>query len=123
MRGEAIVTEALRHLNVPYVWGGDGPRGWDCSGMVQWLYSTVAGMTLPRVSQDQFFVGTPLRKDEIQPGDIVFFADTNGPGITHNGIAIGGDLFIHARDESSGTTITSLYDPLFLRHYAGARRP
>lgn len=123
VRGEAIVAEALRHLDVPYVWGGDGPKGWDCSGMVQWLYGTVAGVTLPRVSQDQFFSGTPLRRDEVQPGDIVFFADTDGPGITHNGIAIGGDLFIHARDESRGTTITSLYDPLFLRHYAGARRP
>ncbi len=122
-RGEAIVTEAMRHLDVPYVWGGDGPRGWDCSGMVQWLYGTVAGINLPRVSQDQFFVGTPLRRDEIQPGDIVFFADTDGPGITHNGIAIGGDLFIHARDESRGTTISSLYDPLFVLHYAGARRP
>jgi uncharacterized protein YraI len=122
-RGEAIVIEAMQHLGVPYVWGGDGPLGWDCSGMVQWLYATAAGIQLPRVSQDQFFAGTPLRMDEIQPGDIVFFADTDGPGITHNGIAIGGGLFIHARDESRGTTISSLYEPLWVTHYAGARRP
>ncbi|MFN8511676.1 MAG: C40 family peptidase [Chloroflexia bacterium] len=122
-RGEAIVMEAMQHLGTPYVWGGDGPLGWDCSGMVQWLYDTVAGIELPRVSQDQFFVGTPLRQDEIQPGDIVFFADTDGPGITHNGIAIGGGLFLHARDESRGTTISSLYEPLWVQHYAGARRP
>lgn len=71
--------------------------------------SNVAGIDLPRVSQDQFFVGTPLRgRDEVDPPvDIVFFADTDGPGITHNGIAIGGDLFIHARDESRGTTIAA----------------
>jgi uncharacterized protein YraI len=122
-RGEAIVVEAMQHLGVPYVWGGDGPRGWDCSGMIQWLYATVAGIALPRVSQDQFFAGTPLRQDEVQPGDIVFFADTDGPGITHNGIAIGGGLFIHARDESRGTTISSLYEQPWVQHYAGARRP
>jgi len=122
-RGEAIVAEAMRHMGVPYVWGGDGPLGWDCSGMIQWLYATVAGINLPRVSQDQFFVGTPLRLDEVQPGDIVFFADTDGPGITHNGIVIGGGLFIHARDESRGTTISSLYEPFWMTHYAGARRP
>jgi uncharacterized protein YraI len=122
-RGEAIVVTAMQYLGVPYVWGGDGPQGWDCSGMIQWLYATVAGIHLPRVSQDQFFVGTPLRPDEVQPGDIVFFADTDGPGITHNGIAIGGGLFIHARDESRGTTISSLYEPIWMQHYAGARRP
>ena len=123
VRGEAIVKEAMTHLGVPYVWGGDGPLGWDCSGMVQWLYAMVAGVSLPRVSQDQFFAGTPLRQDEVQPGDIVFFADTDGPGITHNGIAIGGGLFIHARDEARGTMISSLYEPLWVEHYAGARRP
>lgn len=58
--GEAIAAEALTHLDVPYVWGGDGPGGWDCSGMVQWLYAVVAGIDLPRVSQDQFLAGTPL---------------------------------------------------------------
>jgi uncharacterized protein YraI len=121
--GEAIATEALTHLDVPYVWGGDGPQGWDCSGMVQWLYAVVGGIDLPRVSQDQFFAGTPLGRDEIRPGDIVFFADTDGPGITHNGIAIGGGRFIHARDEARGTMISALDEPRFVEHYAGARRP
>lgn len=123
VRGEAIVAEALQYVGVPYIWGGASPSGWDCSGMIQWLYATVAGVWLPRVSQDQFYVGTPLRRDEIQPGDIIFFADTDGPGITHNGIAIGGGRFIHARDEASGTIISNLSDPLAVEHYAGARRP
>lgn len=123
VRGEAIAAEALAQLDVPYVWGGDGPGGWDCSGMVQWLYAVVAGIALPRVSQDQFFAGTPLGRDEIQPGDIVFFADTDGPGITHNGIAIGVGHFVHARDEARGTMVSSLDEPRFVDHYAGARRP
>ena len=122
-RGQAIVAEALRHLGVPYVWGGDGPSGWDCSGMIQWLYWSVAGLDLPRVSQDQFLYGASLRPDQIEAGDLVFFFDTDGPGITHNGIALGDGRFIHARDEARGTTISWLDEPFWASHYAGARRP
>lgn len=123
VRGQALVDEALRHLATPYVWGGDGPAGWDCSGMIQWLYETVAGIVLPRVSQDQFLVGAPLRADEIEAGDIVFFLDTDGPGITHNGLALGNGQFIHARSMVLGTTISWLDDPYWAAHFAGARRP
>lgn len=122
-RGRAIVAEALRHLGVPYVWGGDEPSGWDCSGMIQWVYRQAVGGTIPRVSQDQFLYGASLRPDQIEAGDLVFFADTDGPGITHNGIALGDGRFIHARDESRGTVISWLDDPIWVAHYAGARRP
>ena len=122
-RGPAIVAEALKHLGAPYVWGGDTPAGWDCSGMIQWVYKQVTGVTLPRVSHDQFYIGIPLRMDEIQAGDLVFFANTDGVGITHNGIALGDGRFIHARSEQYGTTISNLNDPYWAAHYAGARRP
>ena len=122
-RGQAVVEEALTHLDTPYVWGGDGPAGWDCSGMIQWLYWKVAGLDLPRVSQDQFYYGTPLRPEEVVAGDLVFFFDTDGPGITHNGIALGDGRFIHARSAALGTTISWLDEPYWLAHYAGARRP
>lgn len=122
-RGRAIVAEALRHLGTPYVWGGDGPAGWDCSGMIQWVYRQVTGISIPRVSQDQFRYGASLRPDQIEAGDIIFFFDTDGPGITHNGIALGDGRFIHARDESRGTVISRLDEPLWTAHYAGARRP
>jgi uncharacterized protein YraI len=122
-RGPAIVAEALKHLGAPYVWGGDTPAGWDCSGMIQWVYKQVTGVTLPRVSHDQFYIGIPLRMDEIQAGDLVFFANTDGVGITHNGIALGDGRFIHARSEQYGTTISNLSDPYWTAHYAGARRP
>lgn len=123
IRGQAIVAEALQHLGAPYVWGGTQPNGWDCSGMIQWLYWNVSGLMLPRVSQDQFLYGTPLRPDQIEAGDIVFFFDTDGPGITHNGIALGDGRFLHARDSSRGTVISWLDEPLWTAHYAGARRP
>lgn len=123
-RGQAIVAEALTHLDVPYVWGGTTPAdGWDCSGMVQWLYQTVWGLSLPRVTEDQWLVGTPVPRSQIEAGDIVFFYDTNGPGITHNGIALGDGRFIHARDTGYGTVISSLDEQRYIDHYAGARRP
>lgn len=123
IRGQAIVSEALQHLGAPYVWGGTQPNGWDCSGMIQWLYWNISGLMIPRVSQDQFLYGTPLRPDQIEVGDIVFFFDTDGPGITHNGIALGDGRFIHARDASRGTVISWLDEPFWVAHYAGARRP
>lgn len=122
-RGAAIVATALRYLGTAYVWGGTTPAGWDCSGMIQWLYQQVTGVTLPRVSQDQWRYGTPLQADQIEAGDLVFFADTDGPGITHNGIALGDGRFIHARSAALGTVISRLDEPYWTEHYAGARRP
>jgi len=122
-RGAAIVAEALRHVGAPYVWGGTTPAGWDCSGMVQWVYATAWGVSLPRVSQDQFNYGNVIPPDQIEAGDIVFFVDIAGPGISHNGIALGDGRFIHARDESRGTMISWLDEPVWASHYAGARRP
>jgi cell wall-associated NlpC family hydrolase len=122
-RGAAVVAEALKHVGAPYVWGGTSPTGWDCSGMVQWIYATAWRVALPRVSQDQFNYGNPIPPDQIEAGDIVFFADIAGPGITHNGIALGDGRFIHARDESRGTVISWLDEPVWASHYAGARRP
>ncbi len=122
-RGAAVVAEALNHVGAPYVWGGTTPAGWDCSGMVGWVYATAWGTPLPRVSQDQFNYGNAIPLDQIEAGDIVFFADIAGPGITHNGIALGDGRFIHARDESRGTIISWLDEPVWASHYAGARRP
>jgi len=122
-RGQAIVAEALTHLDVSYVWGGETPAGWDCSGMIQWLYRTVWGLSLPRVTEDQWLVGTPVPRFQIEAGDIVFFYDTDGPGITHDGIALGDGRFIQARDTGYGTVISSLDEQRYVDHYAGARRP
>ncbi len=123
IRGQAITALALQYLGTPYVWGGDTPAGWDCSGMIQWIYLQAAGVQLPRISQVQWYYGTRLRPSEIEAGDIIFFYDTDGPGITHNGIALGDGRFIHARDASRGTVISWLDEPFWTAHYAGARRP
>lgn len=122
-RGQNIVATALRYLGVPYVYGGTTPSGWDCSGFVGYIYQTAAGITLPRSAAQQYRVGTTIGAAQVQAGDIVFFSDTFGPGITHNGIALGDGRFVHARSEGYGTTISSLSDPYWSGHYAGAQRP
>jgi cell wall-associated NlpC family hydrolase len=122
-RGAAIAALALKYLGVPYKWAGTTPAGWDCSGFVLYVYQQAAGITLPRTAADQFTVGASIRLPDVHAGDLVFFADTNGPGITHNGIALGDGRFIHARSENTGTVISSLSDPYWTSHFAGARRP
>jgi cell wall-associated NlpC family hydrolase len=122
-RGQAIVTTAQRYLGVPYVYGGTTPAGWDCSGFVGYVYKEAAGISLPRSAAQQYRVGTKIPIGQEQAGDIVFFSDTFGPGITHDGIALGDGRFIHARSEGYGTVISSLTDAYWSQHYVGAQRP
>jgi cell wall-associated NlpC family hydrolase len=96
--GAAVVSEAEKFLGVPYVWGGDAPSGFDCSGLVQYVYSQL-GISLPRTTYTQVKVGTPVASlTRAQPGDLVFFAGSDGtptaPG--HVGIYIGGGKMIDA---------------------------
>jgi cell wall-associated NlpC family hydrolase len=107
---------------VPYSWGGTTPLGWDCSGFVSYVVQETLGRTLPRTTQAQIDVGTPVAASDIRAGDLVFFANTYAPGITHVGIALGDGRFIHARSPTYGTVITSLSDPYYGSHFAGARR-
>ena len=120
--GAALTTLALRYLGVPYVWGGASPSGWDCSGFVYYIYRTVTGRALPRTTQAQWGVGTPVARNALQPGDLVFFQNTYEPGITHVGISLGGDRFVHASAPGVGTIISSLSESYYTAHYAGARR-
>lgn len=103
--GAAVVAEAEKFLGVPYVWGGESPSGFDCSGLVQYVYAQL-GISLPRTSEEQALVGTPVASlAQARPGDLVFFAGSDGtptaPG--HVGIYIGGGKMIDA--PYSGTVV------------------
>lgn len=110
--GEKIVAKAKTYLGAPYVWGGNTPAGFDCSGFTQYVFSQF-GISLPHSAAAQAALGEPVSKADLQPGDLVFF-DTEG-GISHVGIYIGDDQFIDAA--STDVEIDNVDDP----YYWGSR--
>lgn len=107
---------ALQYLGVPYQWGGMSPSGFDCSGLVAYAYAQ-AGVSLPHNAAAQYGYGTPVSRDQLQAGDIVFF---NGLG--HNGIYIGGGLFVHSPHTGDVVKVSSLSDSWYASTWVGARR-
>lgn len=117
-----FVRVAQRYLGTPYVWGGESARGFDCSGFIMRVMRDLGYRALPHSAAEQFRYGMPIVKNALKPGDIVFFANTYKPGISHVGIYLGGTRFIHAANSKVGTIVSSLAEPKWIEHYAGARR-
>lgn len=92
-RAAGAVQAALSKLGAPYSWGATGPDAFDCSGLIYWAYQQ-QGMTVPRTSQSQLAGGTPVSRDQLQPGDVVGYY----PGVTHVGMYIGDGKLVHASD-------------------------
>jgi peptidoglycan DL-endopeptidase CwlO len=110
-----VVGIAMRYLGVPYVWGGASPSGFDCSGLVMYVFAQI-GVSLPHSSYAQFGMGAPVSMSQLQPGDLVFFA-----GASHVGIYIGGGQFIHAPHTGDVVKISSLTG-WYASTFAGGRR-
>jgi cell wall-associated NlpC family hydrolase len=115
-----IVQLAQAWLGVPYLFGGCSRAGVDCSCLVQNVYADVA-IRLPRVAVDQFNATTPI--SDPQPGDLVFFANTYMPGISHVGIYIGNGLQINAPTTGEVVSVAPVFTGYWGAHYAGAHRP
>jgi hypothetical protein len=116
-----LINIAHGYIGSPYSYGGTSSAGFDCSGFTQRVFID-GGSSLPRTTSGQFNVGASVSKDNLQPGDLVFF-NTNGIGVSHVGIYIGSNNFIHA-SSSRGVMISSIYDPHYWgSRYIGARRP
>jgi cell wall-associated NlpC family hydrolase len=111
-----VVGVAMSQLGTPYVWGGGAPGGFDCSGLVMWAYAQV-GVSLPHSTYSQYAMGVPVSRDQLQPGDLVFF-----DGLGHVGIYIGGDQFVHAPHTGDVVKISSLSEGWYTSTYVGARR-
>ena len=91
--GEDIVHTAERFLGVPYRWGGNGPKAFDCSGLVRYVFGQY-GIELPRTAHEQVALGDAPPPGDLRPGDLLFFY--GGKGAQHVAIYVGGDSIIHA---------------------------
>lgn len=114
-----ILTYANTFTGVPYKFGGTTPAGFDCSGYIRHVFQKV-GVQLPRQADEQYTVGKKVEKQNLQPGDLVFF-ETYEPGVSHSGIYIGDGQFISATS-SSGVAIADIDDSYWGPRYVGAKR-
>lgn len=117
--GQQLVDVATRQLGVPYRRGGADPDGFDCSGLVQFAHLFI-GVRVPRTAADQMAASTPVERDALRAGDLVFFRI--GAGIDHVGIYAGDGAFVHAPGSGRGVERVRLDQPWFARRYAGAGR-
>jgi cell wall-associated NlpC family hydrolase len=118
--GYALAGTALALRGVPYRNGGADPNGFDCSGFTQYVFSQY-GLSLPREVREQYRVGKSIKPEDLEPGDILFFATTD-PGPSHVAIALGGDQFVHAPSSSGVVRVEHLSSSYWSPRYLGARR-
>ena len=119
--GYALSGTAMSLRGAPYRNGGIDPvSGFDCSGFVKYVYEQ-HGVTMPREVREQFRVGKNVDRDQLEPGDLVFFS-TVSPGASHVGIVIGGDQFVHAPSERGVVRVESLSQQYWATRFIGAKR-
>jgi len=117
---QALVATALSFRGVPYRNGGTDPMGFDCSGFTQWVFAQ-HGVRLPREVEQQFKVGEKIKQDDLKPGDLVFF-HTESRGVSHVGIVVADDQFVHAPSSRGVVRVEYINSPYWGRRFVGARR-
>jgi cell wall-associated NlpC family hydrolase len=119
-----LVTLAMKLRDVRYVRGGHSPStGFDCSGFVRYVFAHAIGLRLPANSARQFLAGIKVKRDDMQPGDLVFFHTHGKKRISHVGIYLDNGRFIHSPSAGKSVEVSSLDEAYWAKRFAGARRP
>ena len=120
--GKAAVDVAAQFLGVPYVWGGTSPSGFDCSGLMQYVYKQL-GYSINRVAADQMKNGIPVAWEDLAPGDLVGFYSSPGSGyVSHIGMYVGDGKMIHAPHTGDVVRYADLEGSYYQKRFAGGRR-
>ena len=115
----AAANTAVDMIGKPYRYGGASPKGFDCSGLVQYSYAS-AGLKAPRTSRDQYSAATPISLTDAEPGDLLFFRYDQK--ISHVAIYLGDERFVHAPSSGKQVSVASLKDPHYQRHFVRVGR-
>jgi cell wall-associated NlpC family hydrolase len=119
---ETLINNAMQLIGVRYRWGGNSPQsGLDCSGFVRYVFNDTFGFLLPRKSAQMSKVGLEIGKEELRPGDLVFF-NTMRHAFSHVGIYVGDNKFIHAPSRGKSIRVDDMTKVYWEKRYNGARR-
>lgn len=118
---EAATTLALQYVGCKYVWGGTSPNGFDCSGLVYYVYKDYVP-NLGRSAKPQSKTGTTIAKDNLVMGDLVFFGEDGGSLVTHVGIYVGDGIFVHAANTKRGVVTDTLLSGYYSKNFLHAKR-
>ncbi|KYG90297.1 C40 family peptidase [Metasolibacillus sp. FSL H7-0170] len=116
---DQLTSSAYKYIGTPYVYGGTTSSGFDCSGFTRQVFNDL-GISLSRTSGSQYGQGQAVAKSNLQAGDLIFF-NTSGAGISHVGIYIGDQKFIHSQT-GKGVSVTNINESYWAKRYIGAKR-
>lgn len=119
--GVDIANTAKKYLGSRYVSGGAGPNSFDCSGLTQYVYKQF-GISIPRSSTAQAYVGTKVSRENLQIGDLLIFSNTYKAGPSHTGIYIGNGQLVHASTSRRGVIVSDLNSAYYRKHFSYGRR-
>lgn len=120
--GQQIADFAMQFDGYPYVYAGEGPYAFDCSGFTMYVIRETLGLDITHDMFVQYDMGQKVDRSKLQPGDVVFFQNTFRAGLSHNGIYLGGGRFIHAENEQTGVRVSDIDSDYYASRWYGAVR-